>query len=199
MIIKPFVLASQSPRRKELLHQAGLNFEVVVKFFENETYPQTLSVFEVPEYLAHKKAAATLNYLHEAFHGRLEKELVVGADTIVVLDNETLGKPRDAEDAKRTLQKLSGKTHKVITGVAILGKDVDVSFNVVTKVTFNTLSDFHINYYVDTFNPMDKAGSYAIQEWIGLAGIEKINGDYYNVVGLPVSRLLQELSKLNKD
>lgn len=196
-MIKPFVLASQSPRRRQLLEQSQLTFEVMVKFTEEENYPDDMAQEDVPVFLARKKAQATQVYLKDAFHGRHSSELVVGADTIVIIDGEILNKPETLDNAKAMLRKLSGKTHKVITGVVILG-DTETTFSEVTEVTFHELTDFQIDYYVDTFNPCDKAGAYAIQEWIGLTGIKGINGDYYNVVGLPVSRLMRELEKLNQ-
>jgi len=195
-MIKPFVLASQSPRRRDLLEKAGLTFEVLVKFTEEEDYPEELPVEDVPVYLARKKATATSQHLKEAFHGRHSDEFVVGADTIVIIDGEILNKPETIENAKAMLQKLSGKTHKVITGVVILTAEKEVNFSEVTEVTFNTLTEFDVNYYVDNYKPLDKAGAYAIQEWIGLTAINCINGDYYNVVGLPVNRLMKELMKL---
>jgi len=182
------ILASQSPRRKQLLAQAGYDFEVIIADVD-ETNPPGMPGGEVPAFLAQKKAAAIEARAHDA--------IIIAADTVVLLDDEILGKPTDAADAKAMLQKLSGRMHEVVTGVCIQkGKQQDV-FSVVTEVYFRPLTEQQINHYIDTYQPFDKAGSYAIQEWIGLTGIEKINGDYYNVMGLPVGTVVERLKEFS--
>ena len=189
--MKKIILASGSPRRKELLQMAGLTFEVKTIPTE-ETYPSDLSPSDITIHIAREKALALKNS-----NSDIEDAIIIAADTIVILNNEILGKPKDREDAIKMLQKLSCHTHKVITGVVILSS-MEISFSTCTEVTFLNLSLEQITWYVDQYHPLDKAGAYAIQEWIGLVGIKSINGDYYNVVGLPVSRLLQELERVEK-
>ncbi len=184
--MKKIILASGSPRRKELLQMAGITFEVKTIPTE-ETYPNGLSPSDITIYIAREKALAVKNS-----NSDLEDAIIIAADTIVVLNNEIFGKPEDREDAIKMLQTLSGQTHEVITGVVIFSS-TEISFSTTTEVTFRHLSLEQITWYVDQYRPFDKAGAYAIQEWIGLVGIKSINGDYYNVVGLPVSRLLKEL------
>jgi len=177
------VLASQSPRRKQLLEWAEVDFEIIVVPTE-ETYPPELSPEEIAVHIAQQKAVAVRH--------KTEK-IILAADTIVVLGEEIIGKPKDREDAVRILKKLSGSHHKVITGVVINDGSREVSFADVTDVEFHPLTDEQLAFYVDKYKPYDKAGAYAIQEWIGVVGIKCINGDFYNVMGLPVSRVVQAL------
>ena len=184
------VLASNSPRRQELLKSLDLDFEVMVKDGVEEDFPQTLKNKEVAEYLAVKKAQA---YAGEV---KMDNLLLITADTIVVCDGVILGKPADAAEAREMLKMLSGKSHKVITGVALTTPQVQRSFSVKTKVYFKRLSEADIDYYIQRYQPFDKAGAYGIQEWIGLVGIDYIEGSYHNVMGLPVQRLYAELQRL---
>jgi septum formation protein len=183
------ILASQSPRRKQLLQWAEVDFEIIVKETD-ESYPQILSPNDVALHIAKNKAAAI-----QILHG--DTIPILSADTIVVYGNEIIGKPKDKQHAVEILTKLSGEKHRVITGVCILYKGKEILFYDVTEVTFNELSNEQINFYVDKYKPYDKAGAYAIQEWIGVIGIKSIDGDFYNVMGLPVSRVVNELYKLN--
>ena len=176
------VLASQSPRRKQLLEWAEIPFDVVIKSTD-ELYPSDLQVQEIPVYIAKNKALAVLE---ELSHERI----ILAADTIVVLDNQVIGKPKDRDDAIAILQSLSGRRHKVITGVVILAGEEEVAFADTTDVWFHELTDEQIIFYVDKYKPYDKAGAYAIQEWIGVTGIKSVQGDFYNVMGLPVSRVV---------
>ena len=185
--MKKIVLSSNSPRRKELLGELGIDFEVRVIEGIDETYPKELSVEEVPQYIAREKARVYIVG---------KDEVLLTADTVVVLGNEVMGKPHDEADAMRMLRQLSGKTHQVITGVCLKTSDKQVTFADVTDVSFADLTDEEIKYYVDNFRPLDKAGAYGIQEWIGLAGVTGIKGSYFNVVGLPVHRVYAELKKL---
>ena len=185
---KKIILASQSPRRQELLKAAGYDFEIVMADVK-EDYPVNMPVGEIPEYLALKKGRAVKQRVGEY-------DVIIAADTIVVLDRQIYEKPKDEEHARRMLRELSGKMHEVITGVCLITPDDQSCFSVSTKVYFNKLTDDEISYYVSRHEPFDKAGSYAIQEWIGMIGIEKIEGCYFNVVGLPVSRLYHELNKI---
>ena len=180
------ILASNSPRRKELLAGLDIDFEVKVLPGIDESYPEYLSVDEIPQYIAQEKAEAYRNLIDE-------ETLVITADTVVVLGNEILGKPKDDEDAYRMLRQLSGKTHQVITGVYLMTKEKERGFSVVTDVTFKELSDEEIDYYVEKYRPLDKAGAYGIQEWIGYIGVTGLNGSYFNVMGLPVQRIYNEL------
>lgn len=184
------ILGSKSPRRKELLAHLIPNFEVRTKEID-EVYPAELLVYEVPEYLAKLKAAAFIDSLSD-------KEIIITSDTIVAMDNQIYCKPKDAADATRILQELSGKTHEVITGVCLQSKQKVECFRVSTKVRFKNLNRAEIDYYINTYQPFDKAGAYAIQEWIGMIGIEEIQGDYFNVVGLPLFRLNQALQAFLK-
>ena len=177
------VLASQSPRRKQLLEWAEVDFEIIV-VPTDETYPGGLSPEEVAVHIARQKAVAVRSKTGKT---------IIAADTIVVLGEEIIGKPKDRDDAVAILQKLSGQHHKVITGVVITGKEVDVAFADVTDVEFHPLTADQLAFYVDKYKPYDKAGAYAIQEWIGVVGIKRISGDFYNVMGLPVSRVVQAL------
>jgi septum formation protein len=180
------ILASGSPRRKQLLEQLGLPFSVEVRQVD-ESFPEGLTPDEVAEYISRLKADA----FREKDMG--DRELVITADTVVTLDEHILGKPVDREDALRILNMLSGHTHQVITGVTIKSKTKQHTFSVSTDVVFKQLDQDEIAYYVDTFKPYDKAGAYGIQEWIGHAAIEKIEGSYFNVMGLPTHRLYEEL------
>lgn len=179
------VLASASPRRRQLLEWAEVPFDLVPSDME-ELIPDGLQVSEVPVFLASQKAAVVRKKVKE---GRI----IVAADTIVVLDQQILGKPSDRADAIRMLSMLSGRTHEVITGVALTDSKKEVLFAESTRVRFHKLTRQEIEHYVDHYSPFDKAGAYAIQEWIGVTGIHSIEGDFYNVMGLPVSRVLQEL------
>lgn len=180
------ILASNSPRRQELLRGLGVAFEIRVKPVD-ESYPQHLSLHEVALFLCEKKAMA----FSESELGN--DELLITADTIVCLENEILNKPSDRSHAIEMLNKLSGKNHSVITGVCLRSKNKIHSFYESTEVYFKNLSLEEIGFYVDKFMPYDKAGAYGIQEWIGIAGIERIDGSYFNVVGLPTARLYEEL------
>jgi septum formation protein len=179
------ILASQSPRRKELLELAAIECEVFVSN-SDESYPSHLSFEETAVYIAKNKAMKIVDDYHPNIP-------VLAADTIVVCDNEVIGKPKDRDDAINILKKLSGKTHNVITGVFIYKSNDSIAFSDTTSVTFHTLTANQIEYYVDHYKPYDKAGAYAIQEWIGVVGIKSINGDFYNVMGLPVSRIVPYL------
>lgn len=180
------VLASNSPRRKELLSGLGIPYEVKTLPDIDESFPEGLDAEEIPVYIARAKADA-----YRLIMGA--KELIITADTIVWLNGEVMGKPGDEADARRMLKALSGQTHQVITGVCLTTNMRQVSFATVTDVTFACLSDEEINYYVEHYRPMDKAGSYGIQEWIGFVGVERISGSYFNVVGMPIQRLYTEL------
>jgi septum formation protein len=190
------VLASQSPRRKQLLEWAEVPFQIISQFTD-ETFPNNIPVEEVPVYVARQKAIATKEHIQSAYHGRHANERVLAADTIVVLENEVINKPCDHEEAVEMLKKLSGRTHRVITGVVILVNDQEISFADITEVEFHPLTEAQIRFYVEKYSPLDKAGAYAIQEWIGVVGIKSIKGDFYNVMGLPVSRVLQALQKIS--
>ena len=182
------ILASNSPRRRELLSGLGLDYEVRTLPGIDESYPDTLQGEEIPVYISSQKASAYLDALKD-------NELLITADTIVWLDGRVLGKPADEEEARRMLRDLSGKTHQVITGVTLATTTFQKSFASVSQVTFATLTEEEISYYVNHYHPMDKAGSYGVQEWIGFIGVERIEGSYFNVMGLPVQRLYKELKK----
>lgn len=183
------LLGSNSPRRKELLGGMGLDFEVVTRGSIDESFPAMLRSREVPEYLALKKARAYADLLVGE-----PKKLVLTADTVVVLDKAIIGKPDDEEEAVELLTALQGRTHRVYTGVALTTAAMQRSFTVKTKVTMRPLSEAMIRHYVETYKPLDKAGAYGIQEWIGLVAIDHIEGSFQNVMGLPTQRLFQELS-----
>ncbi len=183
------VLASNSPRRKELMSGLGVDYVVKTLPDVDESYPDTLQGEEIPAYISREKAGAYLSMIEP-------DELLITADTIVWMDGEVLGKPKDREDAIRMLRRLSGASHQVITGVCLTTKEWQNSFTITTDVTFAILSEEEITYYVDKYSPMDKAGAYGVQEWIGFIGVESISGSYYNVMGLPVQRLYRELLKL---
>ncbi len=189
------ILASQSPRRKQLLEWAEVAFEIVVKSTD-ESYPEGLPTEEIPVHIARQKAIAVKKTLLQAGRSEAGIETILAADTVVVLDAQIIGKPADREDAIKILTSLSGKTHKVITGVVILHQRNEIAFSDVTSVVFHPLTNRQIEFYVDKYKPYDKAGAYAIQEWIGVVGIKSVTGDFYNVMGLPVSRVVQELKKI---
>ena len=184
------VLASNSPRRKELLAGLGMPFEVKVLKDIDESYPDDLPVSEVALYIAGKKAAAYRELV-------ADDELVITADTVVIVGDEILGKPVDEADAVRMLRLLSGRTHQVTTGVCLLTSSQERRFAVTTDVTFKELSDEEIHYYVTTYQPFDKAGAYGIQEWIGYVGVTCLHGSYYNVMGLPVQRIYETIRHLD--
>lgn len=182
---KQLVLGSKSPRRKELLE--GLGFDFIIRTKDtDESYPSNLTTEEVPIYISNLKAEALLEELKE-------NEILICSDTVVVIENEILGKPKDGNDAFQMLQKLSDKTHQVITGVVIQSKEKKVAFNVTTDVTFKQLSNEEINYYIENYQPFDKAGAYGIQEWIGYMGVKELKGSYFNVVGLPTHEVYEAI------
>jgi septum formation protein len=194
--MKKIILASASPRRSQLLQTAEIEFETLIAPTD-EDYPGHLSPSEIALHISLNKALAAQKKI--ATEGNnVNAQMILAADTIVILENRIIGKPTDREDAIKTLWDLSGKTHKVITGVTILSDKKTISFSEETEVAFYEFSAEQIAYYVDHFKPYDKAGAYAIQEWIGVVGIRFIRGDFYNVMGLPVSRVIQELEKLNQ-
>ena len=182
------ILASNSPRRKELLAGLGVPFEVRVLQDIDEHYPENLPVNEVARYIAKEKADAYRRIV-------AADELIITADTVVIVGDEILGKPVDEADAVRMLKLLSGRTHQVTTGVCLLTAEKERCFDVTTDVTFKTLTDEEIHYYVNRYRPFDKAGAYGIQEWIGYIGVTGLCGSYFNVMGLPVQRIYQELTK----
>ncbi|PCJ25844.1 MAG: septum formation protein Maf [Flavobacteriales bacterium] len=181
------ILASKSLRRQSLLKELGIDFEIITKEVE-EVYPPELKREKVAVFLSELKAKAFNDELND-------NDLVITSDTIVCLGNEIIGKPRGREDAIAMLGKLSGNKHEVITAVTLLSKQKQHTFYEVTEVYFKTLTNQEIEYYIDNYEPFDKAGSYGIQEWIGYIAIEKINGSYFNVMGLPVKKLYEELIK----
>ena len=182
------ILASNSPRRKQLLEQLGLKFSVRVLPDIDETWPDDLRGEDIVRHISRKKA--------EAYRPTLGAgDLIITADTSVMLGGKVLGKPTDKEEAKRMLTFLSGQTHEVMTGVTVMTRERTETIVVTTKVTFAQLSQYEIDYYVDEFNPIDKAGAYGIQEWIGMVAVERIEGSYWNVIGLPVQQLYRLLKK----
>ena len=184
------ILASNSPRRRELLAGLDIPFQVKVLPGVSESYPEDLPVDQIPEYIAQEKAAA--------YKGMIgENELVLTADTVVILDNEVLGKPKGLREAGEMLHRLSGKTHRVVTGVCLTTQTEQRHFSVTTEVTFRELTDMEIAYYVDRYKPTDKAGAYGVQEWIGYIGVTGLKSSYYNVMGLPVQRIYQELKNMH--
>jgi septum formation protein len=190
-----FILASQSPRRKTLLEWAEIPFEIIVSDAD-ESYPTSLAIEAVPEFIAKNKALAVKEMIFST-KPALVNQCIIAADTVVVLDQKIIGKPTNKQEAIDSLLALSGQTHKVITGVVLLHQDKEISFSETTLVEFHTLTAEQIEFYVDKYKPYDKAGGYAIQEWIGVVGIKKITGDFYNVMGLPVSKLVQKIKQLN--
>jgi septum formation protein len=182
------ILATQSPRRHFLMKEAGFEFETIIPEGIEEKYPETLKKEEIPIYLAELKASF--------FDGKLKKnDILITADTIVYLDNNVLGKPVDRADAIDMLTKLSGRSHDVYTGVCFLSSNKKHSFSAISTVYFRVFSENEIHYYVDKYKPFDKAGAYGAQEWIGYVGIEHIEGSYFNVMGLPIQKLYEELEK----
>ena len=188
------ILASQSPRRKALLEWAELPFEIIISDAE-ENYPSTLSMEEVPVFIAKNKAAAVKEKITKE-KGNLNNICIIAADTVVVLEETIIGKPIDKAEAMASLQQLAGRVHQVITGVVVLWNEQEITFSETTQVEFHPLTNAQIEFYVDKYKPYDKAGAYAIQEWIGVVGIKNIQGDFYNVMGLPVSKLLQKIKQL---
>ena len=193
-MVQKIILASQSPRRKQLLQWAEIPFEVIVQFTD-ESFPDDMAIEEVPVYIAKNKAEKVKRSL-DITNRQIP---ILAADTIVVLDKKIIGKPKDRNEAIDILASLSGNKHKVITGVVILSEQYLISFEDTTEVVFHQLAKNEIEFYVDKYKPYDKAGAYAIQEWIGVVGIKSINGDFYNVMGLPVSRVVRELNKLRME
>ncbi|KXK42857.1 MAG: maf protein [Bacteroidetes bacterium OLB11] len=187
--MEKIILASQSPRRKQLFELAEIPFEIKV-VETDEHFPDDLSIEEIPIFIAKNKANAVLNLF--------PYRKIVAADTIVTIDHKIIGKPKNEEEAIQYLETLSGRTHQVITGVCILDGNNDYSFSEITEVEFDILTPNQIKHYVQSYRPFDKAGAYAIQEWIGITGIKKINGCYYNVMGLPMNQFLKYLNVLLK-
>lgn len=188
--LRPYrlLLASQSPRRRELITGCGLPYETAPKYACEELYPESLPTEEVPAYLSQLKS--------DAYPAPLEPgDILLTADTVVILDGRVLGKPRDRGDAREMLRALSGRTHTVVSGVTLRTADRRRTFSARSDVRFRPLSDEEIDYYLDTHRPYDKAGSYGIQEWIGYAAIERIDGSFYNVMGLPIQKVYTELEK----
>ena len=203
------ILASNSPRRRELLAGLDVNFEVKVLNGIDESYPDDLDAYQVAEFIAQKKAEAYRSLLDND-ESSLAENLVLTADTVVIApaadeqnDQEgkgiILGKPKTADDAVRMLKMLSGKTHHVVTGVCLTTKDEQRHFSVTTEVSFKELTDWEINYYISHYRPFDKAGAYGIQEWIGYIGCTGLNGSYFNVMGLPVQRIYEEMLKMQEE
>lgn len=180
------LVASQSPRRRELMSGCGIPYELAPRYECAENYPSTLPAEEVPAYLARLKSTAYPTPL-------AANELLLTADTVVILDGEVLGKPHDRHEAQQMLRRLSGACHTVVTGVTLRSAVAERTFSARSDVWFRTLTDEEIDYYIDTYRPFDKAGSYGIQEWIGYAAIERIDGSFYNVMGLPIQRVYIEL------
>lgn len=182
------ILASQSPRREMLLKELGFEFDII-PLSVDESYPKELLLEQVPEYLAKKKAEPFLKNIQD-------KQIILTSDTVVILYNELLGKPKNTKDAKNILRKLSGQTHEVISGICLTTKKMQKTISVHTKVSFRTLPEEEINYYIEKFQPLDKAGAYGIQEWIGYAAIERIDGSYSNIVGLPTATVYKMLEEV---
>lgn len=184
MIQRPLILASSSPRRQYLMKEAGFSFSVEKPEVE-EDFPAAMPVDQVAKYLASKKA--------EFFRPQIHNEIIVTADTVVILGNKIMNKPQDRSEAIAMLSELSGKTHLVMTGVCILSKEKEESFDDTTEVTFQNLSQNEIEFYVDNYKPFDKAGAYGAQDWIGMVAIQTIKGSYFNVMGLPIHKVYQHL------
>lgn len=185
------ILASNSPRRRELLSGLDLDFEVRVLPVVSEGHPEDMRAEDIPVFVSKEKSLAYSETLNAG-------DLLITADTMVILDGEALGKPRDDDEARRMLHALSGKTHKVVTGVTLATVGRSETFGVSTDVTFKCLDDDEIDYYVSHYHPLDKAGAYGIQEWIGYVGVTSIQGSYFNVMGFPVQRVWDELKKFVK-
>lgn len=184
---KKLVLGSKSPRRQQLVKELGFPVEIRLKEVE-EIYPDSLSAEEVPEYLSKLKSTPLVSELKD-------DEILITSDTVVIHEGRALGKPKDAEDAQQMLSGLSGKVHKVITGVCLTSNEKQITFSTITEVHFAEFSNDEIEFYINRYEPFDKAGAYGIQEWIGYIGVQRINGCYYNVVGLPVHDLYQTLKR----
>ena len=185
------LLASNSPRRKELLGGLDIKYRVISLPDIDESYPEDMDADSVPLYIAEKKAAA-----YTYAQCTTGNTLIITADTVVICDGEIMGKPVSSEDAKDMLRKLSGKTHKVITGVCVKTTSDKISFASTSLVTFSDISDEEIDYYIAKYSPYDKAGSYGIQEWIGYIAVERIDGSYFNVMGLPIQKLYNILKNM---
>ena len=183
------ILASNSPRRKELLAGLGVEYEVRTLPDVDESYPETLKGADIPLYISKEKADAYRNMMQSG-------DLMITADTIVWLDGKVLGKPEGREGAVEMLRSLSGKSHQVFTGVCLTTTEWQKSFTAASDVEFDALSEEEIQYYVDKYQPMDKAGAYGVQEWIGYIGVKSISGSFYNIMGLPIQKLYGELKKL---
>lgn len=182
------VLASKSPRRQELLKGIGVDFAVLTKEVD-ETYPSRLPLIDVAPFLSLKKAKAFEEVELP------DNYMVIAADTVVIVENEILGKPRDRDDAVRMMNLLSGKVHKVVTGVTVYTKEKTKTISVTSKVTFETLDNQEVDYYIDNYKPYDKAGAYGVQEWIGYCGVSNVDGSYFNVMGLPTQKLYKILKE----
>jgi septum formation protein len=185
-LTRPLVLASNSPRRQQLMREMGYTFRIEVRPTD-EIFPPDMPVVDVPAFLARQKA--------DRFRADLADQLVLCADTVVVVDNDILNKPADADEAVQMLRRLSGRAHQVMTGVCLLSAEETVSFTDIATVIFNTLDDYEIKTYVDQYRPFDKAGAYGVQEPIGMIGIQRIEGSFYTVMGLPVHRVYQTLKR----
>ncbi len=191
MLNLPFVyLASKSPRRRELLESCGMSYELVDGAIDESDYPADLPIMDIAQYLAERKAEQAMRHVSQG--------IVLAADSLVICDNQVLGKPTDREDAQRMLRILSDQRHDVVTGVCIQDSKKRVSFSEISYVTFTTMTDAEIDYYVDQFKPFDKAGAYAIQEWIGRCKISRIEGSYTNIMGLPTERVYRTLKSWNE-
>jgi septum formation protein len=188
---KNLILASGSPRRQELLKSLGVPFEIRIREID-EVYPKHLKKSEISDYIAQLKSNAFVEELNP-------KDLLITSDTIVWYHNMALGKPKSKDDAFQMLQKLSGKTHEVITSVCLKSLQKEDIFNSITKVTFKELSSEEIQFYIDNYNPMDKAGAYGIQDWIGQIGVTKIEGSYFNVMGFPIHKIYSQLLKFSEE
>ncbi len=180
------LLASKSPRRQNLLKELGIKFNTITNINTNETYPDNIDIIKVPEYLAKKKAQSYTKII-------INNNLLITADTIVILNNQIINKPHNKQNAKEILNKISGKEHTVITGVCITSEKKQICFSEKSKVFFDNLTNQEIDYYINKYNPIDKAGAYGIQEWIGYIGIKKIEGSFYNIMGLPIQKLYKHL------
>jgi septum formation protein len=190
--MRKIVLASQSPRRKQLLEWAEVDFDIMIRETD-ETWPEGLNIEEIPIHISREKALAVRSTdMFKRYEGNIP---VLAADTIVVLDDQVLGKPMDREHAIEMLKALSGRKHRVVTGVVIMNDEKEITFSDVTEVDFYPIAEEDLVYYVDKYEPFDKAGAYAIQEWIGVIGIRSLAGDFYNVMGLPISRVVQALHR----
>ena len=182
------LLASKSPRRQNLLKELGINFNIITNIETNETYPNNINIFDIPEYLAKKKAKSYNKIINN-------NNLLITADTIVILNNKIINKPTDKKNAQEILQKISGNVHTVVTGVCLTSVEKQICFSEKSQVFFEELTNDEINYYINKYKPMDKAGAYGIQEWIGYIGIKKIEGSFYNIMGLPIQKLYEKLKK----